>query len=755
MAFGFSRQDALSEFVDTEHFRHRVFFGCFKDLFALPARVILWPPAGATPLVKRTLTNFQQFLSKCFNLESGIGDETAPISFHIYDRNEGCDESFCMTVTFDGIVAGAANERGLLQATHYLERLVTDKGASLPFGKIVRRTSLALRFTEGVFVPGMQTPSYPGEFSDEYLGLMSHFGANALKFYINLFHLWRSEALPELNTSDFDEQIDALRIHVKRLAEFGLDLYLHLNTGPLSGDHDVFAAHPEVKGSRSEIAIEELSGKDWNVLCSSSAKVVQGYRESIEAIFAAIPELGGAIILIGGECFHHCFTRPANSKSGETNCPHCRGRDAHLEVAGLVNAVHEAIPPGKRLLAWPYSAFVWSGEDRTQSRWIEYLDMGVEVLLNFDCFDEDEHCDAGVRFFDYNIKLIGPSSVFQTQRDVCQRRGLKFHVKTETTTTPDTFFLPYLPVHFRWYERFKAIRESGASGYMGQWRFYGMTGSIPEELQYHSVWNPERSAEDLLSTIARRDFGLEEKETSAVVEAWRTLSESWEDFPYSAMTSGERDAYMRGAWYLGPAHPLIFTPQSRYKLGKKFFQLRGDLVELLGEEERENMVGKPRYIDDLWICLPFGVEKYQEFAGRCRDRWDAGLEALKKALGPSPNQRAQMELDVCETISIHLHSLVNTVEFLRQRDRIAREPQDQESLDVIWEELTKVTDQEIANASRALPILARDPRIGFGYTYGEVYDTEMVREKIEQCRFVRENEIPRLRSFMRFHLWQN
>jgi hypothetical protein len=133
---------------------------------------------------------------------------------------------------------------------------------------------------------------------------------------------------------------------------------------------------------------------------------------------------------------------------------------------------------------------------------------------------------------------------------------------------------------------------------------------------------------------------------------------------------------------------------------------------------------------------------------------DIGLTALKNAIGHSPNQRAQMELDVCETVSIHLNSLVNTVEFLRLRDSVARSPQTMESLKTIWHQLREVVDREIANASRALPILRRDPRIGFGFSYGEVYDLEMVEQKLAQCIHVRDAELPRVESFLRFHIWQ-
>ena len=745
----------MKAFLDGEHFHHRIRgvdapCGSFSLRDGMRIRV----DASESALMRRAVDNFRRFTRECLGVDLKQNAAEGDVILRI---EGGGGESFAIETTADGITVTAPHERGLLHATHYLERCMADAGGPLlPLGKIRRSPALSPRFTEGVFVPGMQSPSNLGDFSDDYLGLMSHFGANALKFYIDLYEVWKSPTLPELNSLEFDRHAGALGALARRLAEFGIDLYLHLNTRPLDAAHLVFLRHPDVRGSRVEIFLEEFSGRDWHALCSSSVKTLRAYEEAVQSVFSAVPELAGAVVIVGGECFYHCFTRPPAS-GGRTDCPHCRGRDAHEEVARLVNTLHSAVKQSgaeKRLFAWPYSAFVWSRDDPMQQRWIRHLDPGVEVLANFDCYDEDVRGGAGVHLFDYNIKLIGPSSVFRAQAETCRRRGTAIHVKTETNTTPDTFFLPYLPVHFRWYERFKAIRESGARGFMGQWRFYGMNGSPPEELQYHSVWNPDRSAEELLETIVRRDFGVAPDRTDAVLEAWRGMSVAWEDFPYSALTCGEREGYMKGPWYLGPAHPLILTPGSRYNLGAKFFLLRGDLAEMMPEEERESLRGKPRYSEDTFLCLPFGIARYLEKTRRCRDQWEVALDALKAALGDPPAPRARMEIDVCETIGIHLHALANTVEFLHGREDLARKASTRNEFDRRLDALRAVVEREIANACRTLPILERDPRIGFGHIYGEVYDREMVAEKLDQCRYLLEKEIPRLRSFVHFHVWQ-
>lgn len=697
---------------------------------------------------------FTNFLESCV----GISRSEAPTEWQFSLDASLCRSGFLADIGSERIHIRGRTERDLTDAMHYLERGMADQGGPwLPPGLMEKFPSLVTRFTEGVFVPGHQTVENPGDFSPEYLGLMRHFGANALKMNVSLNDLWFSETLSELNTPDLDRSLVHLRRHADHLMAHGMDLFLILNAKALPSTHAVFLNHPEILGAREEIFLEELSGADRCVLCASHPLTLKAYGEAVENLFRRVPELAGGIMLVGGEGFHHCFMRPANPDKSGTNCPRCRGRDPHSHVAKLASTIATAVKRAgseKRLIAWPYGAFIWSKDDPTESRWIGELEGGAEVQSNFDCGDADPTTGAGAVLFDYNIKIPGPSSCFAAQAELCRNRNIPILAKTETNTTPDTFFLPCLPVYFRWHARFQAIREAGCAGFMGQWRFYGMNGSISEELQYHSVWNPERGAEELLRTVARRDFGLTDAAADRLVDAWRTLSKAWDSFPYSAMTAGEREAYMRGPWYLGPAHPLIFNSQSSYELGPKFFLRRGDLAEMLKDEKLARLPGKPRYVCDLLLCLPFGVESYLRHACDCRDQWDRGLAEMEDILaGQNGALRRSQELNICRAISIHLHSLVNTVRFLERRDSLGSRPMSSQEFESCLRDLDGILGCEIENARRALPILQSDPRIGFGFTYGEVYDSVMVEQKIRQCEFVRNKELPRSGSVIRFHVW--
>ena len=118
-------------------------------------------------------------------------------------------------------------------------------------------------------------------------------------------------------------------------------------------DHPVFQAHPNARGASQH-------GHDIRSLCASDPETLKFIADSWADVFRRVPELGGMVTIIGGEGFYHCYMRAG--KDGP-DCPRCREREPEDVVAGLTNAVFRAVrkvKPEAELLAWPYSAFIWS-----------------------------------------------------------------------------------------------------------------------------------------------------------------------------------------------------------------------------------------------------------------------------------------------------------------------------------------------------------------------------------------------------------
>ncbi len=550
------RTEWLRKFVKGELYARRIRPGATPSPgeLVLPDGFATVVEAPASPLLDQAVETFHQWCERAMNLSGGdrrpgvtwrLAEELLPDPVNPLAHET---DAFCIEVTADGVLLTARHARGLHHATHRLAWLMIDRGG--PFlapGRYEHQPCFQPRITNGIFIHGDQTVADLEGFDDEYLALMGRYGFNGIHHHLRLVDLWCSETLPELNAADFQAQADRLPQTCRRFARFGLDVYLYLANLPLPANHPVFLADPRRRGAMIDPTV--WGGPYHHALCIGSPDVLAGYRETIAAIFGAIPELAGAIVIVGGEGLVHCYTRPAKPHAGYTSCPHCRDVAPSQPIARLVNTVAEAVKSTgshRAVFAWPYSAFTWSAPDMAQTEWIRHLSPEVSFQANFDCNCPDPTTGSGAYLYDYNIKLTEPSPVYAKQAATVRELGRPYYTKIECTTTPDAFFLPYLPLHNRWHARFLAMRRLGVSGCMTQWRFYGMIGAPSEELFYRTAWEGERPTTELLHAVACRDFGLEPSAADSVVEAWCSLGDAWEDFPYSALTAGEREDYMRG-----------------------------------------------------------------------------------------------------------------------------------------------------------------------------------------------------------------
>jgi hypothetical protein len=257
-----------------------------------------------------------------------------------------------------------------------------------------------------------------------------------------------------------------------------------------------------------------------------------------------------------------------------------------------------------------------------------------------------------------------------------------------------------------------------------------------------------------LRRYCRREFG---EFSPALLRGWRTMGRAWDQLPYSACFVGDRQYYMKGPMYLGPAHPFIFDPQKHYNLSRGFVKLRGDAVESFKEEalsECERLEGNPAYSSDLFWTLPVGVDRASRMLEQALKTWGNGLAVFRGGFR-APNEAAHREIGLCRLVGIHLRTALHLARFYRLRDRfLSGGFRGAKELAEFTRQMQKILAAEIANAESALPLLENDPRLGYGFCYGIVYDAQMVREKIAQCRQVMDIELPTQAKDLRFHICQ-
>lgn len=748
-----ARERALRDWLDGEFLKPR------RDPAAAPRRneVAIGPDwrleaaAPDTPLTRRTLANTRRFFATCMAVDL-TGTGAGALTLALDPAAGGGEESFRLSVRPGSVRVSARHELGLLRGAMRVLRICDNRKAPfLPKGETDWTPAFAPRIANTVFCPAAQTlRDAERQFSDGNLSLMSYFGISGVHVYLNLWVYSRSTILPELDAPDAERNLADLRALVARAAEFGIAVYPVVNAPSLPPEHDVFQRHPEVRGARVFMGEEFANGV---IPCTSAEPVREYFAEVLGGMFAAVPALGGAIFIVGGESFTHCYTRPAPPFEGRTNCPRCAAADPAERVAALLNRIAAAVharAPAARVFCWPYSAFTWSGDDRSQIELIRHLSPEVLFLSNWD--SGDRHPKTGAALYDYNLVEIGPSSIFAQQRRALEAAGRPHYARFECATTPLMFQVPYLPLPYRWAERVRRLRRDKVAGYVCHWRFYGFTGGLPEELLAEGVWRAEKPAATL-RRYSLREFG---ECPPALLRGWRLLGRAWDQLPYSACLVGERQFYMKGPMYLGPAHPFILDPQKPYNLSRGFVKLRGDAAEAFADlplAERERLHGAPAYSSDLFWTLPVGVDRAVRMLERAVKSWEQGLAVLATAFR-QPNEAARRELGLCRLVGIHLRTALHLGRFYRLRDRfLGHGLKGPDELADLTRQMQELLAAEIANAEAALPLLESDPRLGYGFCYGIVYDAQMVGEKIAQCRQVMDRDLPLQAKDLRFHLY--
>jgi hypothetical protein len=151
-------------------------------------------------------------------------------------------------------------------------------------------------------------------------------GYNAMFLHaITLPSISTSKAIPELTALSHPEILQQQSM-ADQARQYGLNMYASLYLRQLPKDHPVFAAHPDLRG-----ALTWKADGDY-VICTEHPLMRQWLMESVEGLFRAEPALRGAVLIIGGEGFYHCFMRPYGVTKGHTACPRCEALGPDVAV---------------------------------------------------------------------------------------------------------------------------------------------------------------------------------------------------------------------------------------------------------------------------------------------------------------------------------------------------------------------------------------------------------------------------------------
>lgn len=631
-------------------------------------------------------------------------------------------DSYSLKAAANRIEISSPTWRGILQGVYHLEQLLLERGLpALRPMSVERRPAFDVRMFGDVYgtftVSGLRLDR---PVNRDTFSALSRFGANATFTFVQLGDYLDGSTYPELRNPDREKNLAELSRLAELCRSVGLDLYLDAYNPKLPSDHPVFQAHPNVKGATQH-------GGDIRCLCPSDPESLRFIAESWADIFRRVPSLGGMVAIIGGEGFYHCYMRAG--KDGP-ECPRCRLRAPEDVVADLTNAVFRAIrkvKPDAELLAWPYSAHIWS-KDPFQLGLIEKLDAGIQLVSEIDK-DHLYQKDGYVKnIWDYSIDFLGPSDRFRSQKEAAEKRGLKLCCKTETAVSLEFHGVPFIPCLQRWGERMEIIKQQKPTSIYYAYDITGFTRSRPEELAYRLSWIPGGSATEEIRKIARRDFGPEAAD--GVIKAWDFFSQALGHCPH--LTHG----YYRGPSFIGPAQPLMLAEENLPEklFGRFFYLAEADLSEGTGEALKL----RPIYTPDIEISAVEMADMDRAVA-----LWERGVRAIESArehFAPPDKFEFERELDLASYLLTLFRATANANHFFtlrRDYNLLAKDPAsaaaNRARATTLLREMEKIAAADLENARQALPIARRDPRLDLAVRLDLDYPTlvEMIEAKIQ------------------------
>jgi hypothetical protein len=623
----------------------------------------------------------------------------------------------------------------------YLEQMVRCRHAPIFSTSIIPRQAVwEFQISQPPYGANLLVPDLDPEFlSDDNFRVMIHAGVTEVLIYGDMLCYMPKNLCPELAAPEYHRNITILRETVQRAAAYGLQIFWVPVSPKLPDSHPLFQRDPEMRGA---LMGNVLGSEKIHNLCSSSPHALALHRAFFMNLFAEVPLLGGIILIVGGESYYHCFMNPEKtgiySPTTRTNCPRCAHHSPEQIIANFVKNTAEGVQqsqPHAKILVWPYSAHKWSA-DLYQIGFIEALAEVNRTVpgLTFHSEMDKDHWLKKPRYskslWDYSLEFTGPTDRLDAQIEACKDLGIPYAIKTETALGLEFLHMPYIPGLQRAATKWQNIARLQPRGVTQAWMFFGMWGSRSEELGWWTVWHPELSGEEIVHTLAVRDFG---SHASLFVSAWAKISDALGHIP-------RIPPYYQGPEFLGPAHPLL--PSSHYGVPSVFC---GALMYELEREDsasdtvwqRKNPLTINRFTapiagfiaDNPDESIAIFIEEYRTAMDLVKDAYKL-IEPLKNSGGTgNPDAADRLTAEECLIIEFFYRTLVScyhTYQFLALREIL-----EQTNDNSLENNLKSIVHDELENTLAAIPLYAAAPWLDVKERYDGVFASSlaMIAEK--------------------------
>lgn len=508
-----------------------------------------------------------------------------------------------------------------------------------------------------------------------------------------------TDEFPELGAKS-EVRRATLRNLVKRAKKYGIDVYLYMNE-PRALPAPFFENRPHIRGVAQE---------KYFAMCASAPETRRWLVDSLAAVFADVPGLGGIFTITGSENLTTCAS---HMRQGE--CPRCSKRDYVDLIADLNAAMAEGVwrsAPDAKVIVWDWG---WRGHGLATDV-IERLPKGVWLQSVSEWALPLERGGVPVAVGEYSISAVGPGPRAVEHWAAAKKAGLKTIAKCQFNATWEIASIPTIPALDLVVRHAANLSRSGVDGVMAGWSLGGFPSINLEALQ---EFKDETTTEaEVLDRLATRVFGAEGAATGRA--GWTKVSRAFEEFPYSGAV------VYNAPNQIGPANLLRLEPTGF----------------------RATMVGIP-YDDVAAWTAPYPPLVFAEQMEKCGRGFREGAALLAEAARNAPVERrveAERQARCADVAGVVYLSCANQTRFVLLRDErnaLRKETQEQQNgengentarLAAVETEMAAIVRDEIELAKALRRAAAEDSCVGFESTNQYWFVPNDLVEKIISCR---------------------
>jgi hypothetical protein len=632
----------------------------------------------------------------------------------------------------------ATGAEGIRRGIFYLEDEMSRlRGPFLPVGNIERRPFIARRISRCFFGPIKRPPRMRDELMDDvdyypeqYLNRLAHDGVNGLWLTVEFRDLCTTAFTPDAG-KDAARRLAKLRRTVASCLRYGIRTYIFaIEPRAWEPDSAIPERYPELAG------VTASGGRRY--FCPTGKAGQQYLYESVNAIFKAVPDLGGLINISHGERPTTCLSAVSAVGAGKVECPRCSKKAPweihHASLSAMERGMHDAAP-GAELVSWLYMPQARGATREGLADWVyeipAHVPKGVILQFNFESGVRRTEFGKELVGGDYWISTPGPSARFERVAETARKHSSPVSAKIQTASSHEVATVPYVPVPSLLYRKFSAMRRLGVSHTMLCWYFGnypGLMNKAAGELSFEPF--PENE-DAFLERLAATYWGRNDATT--VSRAWKHFSAGYANYPltnlfqyYGPMHDGPvwplllkpRDAPLSPTWLLGSTTTRLPWPPSGDRIGESFKEV-------------------------------LTLEEVEELARRMSADWERGLEILNE-LEPRFRSEPERALDigVARALGIQFRSGYNVLRFYRLREQmLLMEGTQRQGL---LKQMSDIVREELDQNQRLLALCERDSRLGFhSEAEGYKYFPEKIRWRMQQLKTVLDKDVPELERLIR------